>query len=92
MWVAPWLPGWMRAAGLDVVDTTPTVLCGGPSSGVFRWADAFFPARSSELVERGLMTAAERERFLAEWSERLANPDAMFFSPILVDVAGRRPR
>lgn len=92
MWIAGRLPGWMRSAGLEVVDTTPTVLCGGPESGVYRWADAFFPAHAGRMVEAGLLTPEERARFDADWAERLGNPDARFFSPILVDVAGRRPR
>jgi SAM-dependent methyltransferase len=90
MWLAARLPGVFRAAGLDLVDYVPTVLAGGPGSGVFRWADAFFPAHSENMVRAGLLTAAERERFLGEWAERLADPDATFFSPILLDVAGRR--
>jgi SAM-dependent methyltransferase len=92
MWVAARLPGMLRAAGLTLVDCTPTVLAGGPSSGVFRWADSFFPVHSANMVRAGLLTEPERERFLAEWSDRLANPDATFFSPILLDVAGRKGR
>jgi SAM-dependent methyltransferase len=92
MWVAARLPGVFRADGLALVDYTPTVLAGGPSSGVFRWADSFFPVHSENMVRAGLLTAAERERFLAEWAARLADPDATFFSPILLDVAGRKAR
>jgi ubiquinone/menaquinone biosynthesis C-methylase UbiE len=90
-WVAARLPGHMRAAGLELFDFTPNVLCGGPHSPAFRWADAFFPHHSSNMVSAGLMSTAERERFLAEWDERKANPDAVFFSPIVVDVAARKP-
>jgi ubiquinone/menaquinone biosynthesis C-methylase UbiE len=91
MWMAPKMPRWMRAAGLDVVDETPTVLCGGPGSGVCRWMDAFFPVHSARMVEAGLLTPAEREQFHREWPALLADPDARFYSPIVVDVAGRRP-
>ena len=90
MWVAARLPAMLRAAGLSLVDHTPTVLAGGPSSGVFRWADSFFPVHAANMVRAGLLTEAERERFLAEWAARLADPDATFFSPILLDVAARR--
>ena len=68
------------------------MLAGGPTSGVFRWADAFFPLHSANMVRLGLLTDAERERFLREWGEHIANPDTTFFSPILVDVAGKKPR
>lgn len=90
--IAGRLPGWMRAAGLELVDLTPNVLCGGPDSPAFRWAGAFFPHYSAMLVAQGFMQADERERFLAEWSAAEKNPDAMFFSPMVVDLAARKPR
>jgi SAM-dependent methyltransferase len=88
--VAARLPGWMRAAGLEIIDQTPHVLCGGPDSPAFRWAGAFFPHYSAALEEQGLLSTAERARFLAEWAAAEANPDAMFFSPMVVDLAARR--
>ena len=91
MWIAGRLPGAFRAAGLELIDYTPTVLAGGPTSGVFRWADAFFPLHSANMVRLGLLSQAERDSYLKEWAERLGDPDAVFFSPILVDVAGRKP-
>ncbi len=90
--IAGRLPGWMRAAGLEVVDLTPNVLCGGPESPAFRWAGRFFPHYSAILVAQGLMQPDERGRFLDEWSAAEKNPDAMFFSPMVVDIAARRPR
>ncbi len=90
--VAGSLPGWMRAAGLELVDMTPNVQCGGPDSPAFRWAGAFFPHYSSMLVDGGFITAEERNSFLAEWSAAEKNPDAMFFSPMVVDLAARKPR
>ncbi|MEO6710661.1 MAG: methyltransferase domain-containing protein [Planctomycetota bacterium] len=89
--VAGSLPGWMRAAGLEVLDVKPNVLCGGPESPPFRWAGRFFPHYSGMLVAQGLMQAEERERFLDEWSAAEKNPDAMFFSPMVVDIAARKP-
>lgn len=89
--VAGRLPGWMRATGLEIVDLTPNVMCGGPESPAFRWAGRFFPHYSEMLVEQGLMLADERKRFLAEWSVAEQNPDAMFFSPMVVDIAARKP-
>lgn len=91
-WIAGRLPGLVRAAGLELFTFTPHVLTGGPTSPAFRWADAFFPHHSSGMVEAGVITADERERFLAEWAAAKANPDAVFFSPMVVDVAARKPQ
>jgi SAM-dependent methyltransferase len=90
LWIAGRLPGYLRAAGLDVVDFTPHVLSGAPGSPAFRWASAFFPHHSEAMVASGVLSEGDRDRFLREWEERRVNPDAMFFSPIVVDCAGRK--
>lgn len=83
------LPRHLRAAGLVVVEHVPRVLCGGPESPAFRWAGAFFPHYSQKMLDEGLISAAERELFLREWSERERDPDAMFFSPIVTGTIAR---
>jgi ubiquinone/menaquinone biosynthesis C-methylase UbiE len=90
-WVATRLPKHLKDAGLELVDYTPNALAGGPQSGVFRWADAFFPSHSEGMVAAGHMSAKDRERFLSEWEERKRDPTAVFFSPFVVDVAARKP-
>jgi len=84
--------GIFRRAGLELESLVPNVICGGPSSPAFRWADVFFPHFSQKMLDQGLLTAAERERFLSEWSAHLADPDALFFSPIVVDACARKRR
>jgi SAM-dependent methyltransferase len=88
--IAARLPGIMRRAALEVFDFTPHVLCGGPDSPAFAWADAFFPHHTPEMVAAGLLAPAEHEQFVREWEQRKRDPDARFFSPILMDVAGRK--
>lgn len=89
-WIAGRLPGLCRAAGLEVVSVTPYGICGGPSSPAWRWADAFFPPFTEKMVLGGHIREEERQLFLREWAQRAANPDSMFFSPYLVDLATRR--
>lgn len=90
VWVAARMPSIFRSAGLEAISFVPNVLCGGPGSGPFRWAGLFFPHFSEAMEQKGLLTSEERRRFLDEWSDREKNPDAMFFSPIVVDAAARR--
>ena len=85
------IPAIFAAAGLETVEVHPNVLCGGPESGAFRWADSFFPRYSAVYEQKGLMTPAERNQFLAEWEARKQNPLTMFYSPMVVDAAGRKP-
>lgn len=91
VWIAGRASELVRGAGLELVSLTPNVICGGPDSPAFRWAGMFFPHFSTAMVEQGLLTSDERARFLVEWSERERDPDALFFSPIVVDVVARRP-
>lgn len=91
-WVVGRLPAALRRAGLEHTEIVPNVLAGGPGSPVFRWADAFFVPFSATYLERGLVSAAERDAFLADWEARKRDPDALFFSPIVADVAARAPR
>ena len=91
IWVATRLPKVFADAGLALVDYTPNAIAGGPSSGAFRWADAFFPPHSEQMVAAGLLTAKDRAQFLSEWEERKRDPTSVFFSPIVVDAAGRKP-
>jgi len=86
------IPAIFVAAGLETVEIKPNVICGGPESGAFRWADAFFPRFSEVYEQKGLMSAAERALFLREWEERKRNPLAIFYSPMVVDAVGRKPR
>ena len=89
-WVAGRTSAIFRAAGLATESLVPNVICGGPDSPAFRWAGLFFPHFSAAMEQKGLLTAAERRQFLSEWAERERNPDALFFSPIVVDAVGRK--
>ncbi len=89
-WIAGRLPGHFRAAGLELVDFTPHVLTGGPDSPAFHWADAFFPQHTEAMVAAGVLSTQEQTLFQSEWHERSRDRDALFFSPIVVDCAGRR--
>ena len=90
-WVAARAPAIFRAAGLETISIVPNVLCGGPDSPAFRWAGTFFPHFSQPMEAKGLLTSAERRQFLEEWAARAADPNAMFFSPVVVDAAARKP-
>jgi SAM-dependent methyltransferase len=84
------VPALFRKHGLELVDFTPTCLAGGPSSGVMEWAHRFFSTHIPLMVEKGLLSSAQAEALIGDWNVHRQNPDALFFSPLVVDVAGRR--
>ena len=81
----------LRQAGLELVEQRPFVRCGRPGSTTWQWADDFFPPYSHKMENLGLLTPEEGKQFRMEWEERSEDPDACFYSPIIVGFAGRRP-
>jgi ubiquinone/menaquinone biosynthesis C-methylase UbiE len=90
-YVAALVPAAFRRHGLSLIDFSPTCLAGGPDSGVMEWAHRFFTAHIPLMAEQGLMTAADADAAVHDWMAHRTNPDAMFFSPLVVDVAGKKP-
>jgi hypothetical protein len=43
------------------------------------------------MARKGLVSAAECDAMLADWHAHRADPDALFFTPIVVDLAARLP-
>jgi ubiquinone/menaquinone biosynthesis C-methylase UbiE len=89
-YVATLLPSVFKRHGLSVVDFSPTCLAGGPESGVMEWAHRFFTAHIPLMADKGLMTKAQADAALKDWNVHRSNPDALFFSPLVVDVAGKK--
>lgn len=85
------IPGMFRNHNLQLMDFTPTCLAGGPDSGVMEWAHRFFVPHIPLMVEKGIMSKKEGNAMLADWLDHRKNPDAIFFSPIVVDVGGKAP-
>jgi len=82
------LPALFREHGIRLTEFHPTQLAGGPDSGVFGWADRFFTVYTPIMAEKGVITQHQAKELMADWVAHRNNPDAIFFSPIVVDVAG----
>lgn len=85
------IPAHLRRRGLTLIDFTPNQLAGGPKSAITEWAHRFFVPHIPVMVEKGLASPALGQELLADWLGHRENPDAIFFSPIVVDVAGKSP-
>jgi SAM-dependent methyltransferase len=82
------VPTLFRTRGVEVTDFTPNCLAGGPESGIFEWAHRFFSTHTQVMVDRKVISQGEGDAMVADWLAHRANPEALFFSPIVVDVAG----
>lgn len=76
--------------GLDVVDAFSVVRKGRPGDPVWRWLEGTH-GNHPDLVEAGLLRAAELEAYYDEWDRASGNPDALLLAPPLRVVVARRP-
>ena len=83
-------PAYFRSLGLKLKEYTPNARAGGPQSSIMEWAHRFFITHTQIMADHGIFTQAECDALLADWNAHRANPDALFFAPIVVDVAGVR--
>ncbi|MEM9594153.1 MAG: methyltransferase domain-containing protein [Acidobacteriota bacterium] len=89
-WIATRLPRLYSELGLELVAVEPHCKAGGPDSDAFRWAERFFHEHLQTFVDDGLMTEAERDAALTGWADARITPGSVFFSPLVVNVIGRR--
>jgi SAM-dependent methyltransferase len=85
------LPAIMAAAGLDVVETRPLQRIARPGDPLWDWPTSFFANFIPMLVEQGLVTKEDWRVFQEEWAERTRNPNAMFWTPSMVEIIARKP-
>jgi ubiquinone/menaquinone biosynthesis C-methylase UbiE len=84
------LPAMFKNLGMKLIDFTPNCLAGGPNSGVYEWANKFFSTHIQHMADKNIISQTEADEMLGDWIVHRKNPDAIFFSPIVVDVAGRK--
>ncbi len=85
------LPALMAAAGLEVEEIRPLQRIARPADPLWEWPTTFFSNFIPMLVEQGLVTKADWVDFQSEWSERTRDPNAVFWTPSMVEIIARRP-
>ena len=55
VWIAGRAARVFAAAGLEMEALDANVMCGGPSSPAFQWADRFFPHFAGVMAEKGIL-------------------------------------
>jgi hypothetical protein len=88
-YVAGRIPEMFTRYGLRLVDFTPNCLAGGPTSGVMEWAHRFFTLHIPLMAEKGIISRDEASQLLTDWQAHRHKAETLFFSPLVVDVAGR---
>lgn len=86
------MPSILAPMGFEVEDLTPQQKAGGRESGVFRWASMFFRMHLPIMAEKGVISKAECDIQLKNFDALEADPNMIFFSPIILDCAMKRVR
>ena len=84
------LPLMLKKRNIKVTEFYPVSLAGGPSSGVFQWADKFFTVHIQQMVDMGVTTQKLGDEMLKDWAEHRNDSDSVFFSPTIVAIAGKK--
>ena len=80
----------MQSLGLQVLDYTPNCLAGGPDSPVMEWMGRFLKSQMPVMVDKGILSQVDAQLMRNDWQAHRENPATVFFSPLVVDVAGRK--
>jgi SAM-dependent methyltransferase len=84
------MPGLMRAAGLDVIDVTPTIRHGHPGSPTWEWLSRFFLEKLPEYGQVPPLTPDHATELEVAWRAAAEDPSHLVIAPALLDVAGRK--
>lgn len=83
------VPSIFRRHGLRIIDFSPNQIAGGPESDIWEWEHQFLSMHLPLMVEKGVISRKECDAQLANWNAQRKNPNAIYFSPIVVDVAAK---
>ncbi|MBP9085023.1 MAG: class I SAM-dependent methyltransferase [Kofleriaceae bacterium] len=86
------LPALYREAGLELVETNPTLRVGHPGSATWNWLSDYFLGVMDRMVEFPPFTAAAAKRLRTAWLHAARDPAALAIGPTVLDVVGRKPK
>jgi SAM-dependent methyltransferase len=84
------LPGILEEAGFEIVDLRPQARIARPGTLLWDWPGSFFPLYAPTLVERGLLSEAERRAFEDEWRDASLDPSSFFYCPVVLEIVARK--
>ena len=87
--IAPRIPAIFKKYGIELIEFKPNSIAGSPGSGIFQWHHYFITHHVPLMAEKGIISLETADKILADWNVHKNNPDAIFFSPLVVDVAGK---
>jgi len=84
------LPQIMFDAGFNLEHVGPLIRYSNPREMTWQWPGTFLKIYSYKLIELGLLTNEDRERFLPVWEELEKDPQTTFVTPMMMEIIGRK--
>lgn len=84
------IPQIFKRNNIDLLDFSPQSLAGDSDSDIFEWANKFFTVHLQIMADMNVVSQTEADEMLVDWNAHKSNPSTVFFSPIIVDVIGRK--
>ena len=86
------LPELYRKAGLEIVETVPTIKIGRPGSPVWKWLSTYFLGVMDRYAGPAPFTKADAARLRRRWLAAAREKTSLMIAPTVLDVVGRKPR
>ena len=84
------IPAILKKNKFSLEEYTPVGLAGDSQSGVFEWVNRFLTGHFNTLADLKIITEKEIAEVRNDWEEHKKNPDTVLFSPIVVNVSGKK--
>lgn len=84
------IPFIFKRNNVELIDFSPQSLAGDRNSDVYEWANRFFSVHFQIMADHKVISQQEADDMLADWNAHKNNPETFFFSPVVVDVIGRK--
>ena len=82
------IPNILARCGFEVKGIKPILRIARPDSPLWKWPETFFENYLPVLIELGLFTESDRNKFNREWRKRTRDPNAFFVTPPMIEVIG----
>jgi len=84
------VPSIFRKNNIELVEYKPVSLAGDMDSGVIEWAHKFFNVHLQLMADKKIIKQREADNLLKDWLKHRYDPETIFFSPVIVDITGRK--
>lgn len=84
------VPAIFKKNNIELLEFKPISRAGDKDSGLIEWAHKFFTVHLQLMADKNIITKKEADEYLKDWLNHRNSPDTIFFSPIVVDITGRK--